>query len=359
MRILQLAPVWETVPPPAYGGTESVISVLTEELVRRGHDVLLCASGDSQTSARLFSVVPESLRRAGLTDSALQFAIVHVAQSLGLADEYDIVHNHSGPPSELAMAHCHMLKVPMLTTMHNLLTEETGNIWRHYSGWYNAISETQVATLPSLPRARFGGVVHNAIDVESFPFEAQKSDYALFMGRIGPEKAPHLAIEASLQAGIRIVVAGKISTPDEEDYFNQQVAPLLEREHVSYYGEANAAQKRELFAGARALLMPLQWEEPFGLVMAEAMACGTPVIAFDRGAAGELVLPGETGFLVQDVEEMADALRHAGELDPYRCRSHVEEHFAPGAMTDRYLEVYQQMLKQPEADDDLAPLATV
>ncbi|HEX5369234.1 MAG TPA: glycosyltransferase family 4 protein [Dehalococcoidia bacterium] len=359
MRILQLAPVWETVPPPAYGGTESVISVLTEELVRRGHDVLLCASGDSQTSARLFSVVPESLRRAGLTASALQFAIVHVAQSLAQAKDFDIVHNHSGPPSELAMAHCEMLSAPMLTTMHNLLTEETGNIWRHYSGWYNSISETQVATLPALPRARFAGVVHNAIDVESFPFEKQKSDYALFMGRISAEKAPHLAIEAALQANSRIVIAGKISTPDEEEYFNDWIAPLIDNERVRFFGEASAAEKRELFADARALLMPLQWEEPFGLVMVEAMACGTPVIAFDRGAAREIIVDGQTGFLVEGVDAMANALSQVGEIDPRCCRDHVEGRFTPGPMTDRYLEVYQQMLRQSEADDDLAPVATV
>jgi glycosyltransferase involved in cell wall biosynthesis len=347
MRIVQLAPVWETVPPPGYGGTEAVVSVLTEELVRRGHEVLLCASGDSKTSAELFSVVPESLRRAGLTNHPAQYAAVHVAASLKQAEGFDIIHNHNGPPFDLAMAMSCLTPTPMLTTLHNQPFEDTCFTWDQYRLWYNTISRQQALTVSALPCARFAGAVHNGIDVPSFPFSADKDDYAFFMARISPEKAPHLAIEAALKAGSRIVLAGKISTSDEHEYFEAKVRPLLALSGVDYVGEADYMLKRELYANARVQLVPLLWDEPFGLVMIEAMACGTPVIAFNRGAASELIADGVTGFLVDDVDAMARALEFLGEIQPERCRAHVESNFSAQALADNYLAVYEKILSEP------------
>ncbi len=344
MRILQLAPVWETVPPPAYGGTEAVVSVLTEELVRRGHEVLLCASGDSHTSAKMFSVVPRSLRQAGLADKAVQYAAVHVAMSLGLAQDFDIVHNHNGPPLDLGMAMSSATDTPMLTTLHNLSVGETKFIWDNYLGWYNTISDQQSRSIDALPGARYAGRVHNGIDVTSFPFLEEKDDYAFFLARMTPDKAPHLAIEAAQAAGWRIVLAGKISTPDEQEYFDTIVRPLLKLPGVDYVGEADAIHKRELFSHAAVQLVPLQWEEPFGLVMVEAMACGTPVIAFNRGAASEIVIEGVNGYLVNDVKEMVHALDHIGAIDPRDCRAHVEANFSAQALADNYLAVYEKIL---------------
>jgi glycosyltransferase involved in cell wall biosynthesis len=344
MKILQLAPVWETVPPPGYGGTETIISVLTEELVRRGHEVLLCASGDSVTSARLFCVVPESLRVAGLTANPVQYAAMHVAASLSFAGEFDVVHNHNGPPSDLGMAGSASIETPMLTTLHNMPAKDTRFIWDHYRGWYNTISDQQTNVIEPLPNARFAGRVHNGIDVDSFPFQAEKQDYAFFMARMSPEKAPHLAIEAALAAGSRIVLAGKISTEDEHEYFEAKVRPLLSLPGVDYVGEADGNHKRELYRNARVQLVPLLWEEPFGLVMVEAMACGTPVIAFKRGAAPELVIDGVTGALVDDVAGMARALDSISSIDPMRCRAHVEAHFSAQALADNYLAVYEKIL---------------
>jgi glycosyltransferase involved in cell wall biosynthesis len=343
MRILQLAPVWETVPPPGYGGTEAVISVLTEELVRLGHDVQLCASGDSTTSARLFSVVPRSLRVAGLTDDAVQYAASHVAASIDLADGFDLVHNHNGPPFDLAMACANLTSTPMLTTLHNQPAGDTKFIWSRYEGWYNTISDQQTRSIEPLPRARFAGRVHNGIDVDSFPFQPEKDDYAFFMARMTPEKAPHLAIEAALKAGTRIVLAGKISTRDEHEYFEARVRPLLTLPGVDYVGEADFAHKRELYARARVQLVPLQWEEPFGLVIIEAMACGTPVIAFCRGAAPELVVHGVTGYLVDGPEEMARAIESVDAIDPQRCRSHVEANFSAQSLANNYLAIYEMI----------------
>jgi len=344
MRILQLAPVWETVPPPAYGGTESVVSALTEQLVSRGHEVRLCASGDSITAAELFSVVPKSLRLAGLTDCALQYAAVHTVRSLAEAGDFDIVHNHNGPPLDFAMAMSSIVPVPMLTTVHNMPEPRHELIWQSYEGWYNTISRRQAEVLPILPRAKFAGVVYNAIEVETFPFRARKGDYVLFLGRLSAEKAPHLAIEAARRAGRRIVLAGKVGTAAEAEYFEAKVAPLLRLPGVEYVGEADAATKRELFAGARALLLPILWEEPFGLVMVEAMACGTPVVAFRRGAAPEIVVDGETGFLVDDLAGMTAALDKLDAIDHHRCRALVEERFSPATLANRYLAIYGTIL---------------
>jgi glycosyltransferase involved in cell wall biosynthesis len=343
VRVLQLAPIWETVPPPGYGGTESVISVLTEELVARGHDVVLAASGDSVTSAELLAVQPVSLRPAGLAAESLQYSLVHVAKALREAGSFDIVHNHSGPPFELGMAMSHLVDTPFLTTLHNHPSEESRFIWSNYEGWYNTISTRQAECIEPLPKARFAGVAHNAIDVESFPFCEHTQDYALFLGRFIDYKGPHLAIEAAERAGLPIVLAGKIALPEEQEYFDRCIRPRLRPGHVEYVGEAGALEKRRLLANARAMLMPLLWDEPFGLVMTEAMACGTPVIAFRRGAAPELVLDGVTGFLVDDTDEMTAAIECLDSIDPLACRAHVEQHFSPAALADRYLALYSRI----------------
>jgi glycosyltransferase involved in cell wall biosynthesis len=347
VRVLQLAPLWETVPPPAYGGTEAVVHCLIQELLKRGVNVTLCASGDSLTDANFFSVFPRSLRAAGLTDRPWQYSLMHAVLSLKEAADgsYDLIHNHNGPPSELGMALSHLVDVPMLTTLHNNLTKEDEFIWSNYRGWYNTISRAQFECLPCLPQARFAGVVHNSIDVDSFPFETQKDDYALFLGRFAPEKAPHLAIEAARLAGIRLVLAGKVGMPEEREYFEALVKPHIDGRDVQFLGEADGATKRELYRRARCVLVPIQWEEPFGLVMIEAMACGTPPIAIARGAAREIIDHGRTGFLVSDVAEMARAIDDVDTIDAFTCRAYVEERFGPAALADRYLDIYKRMLQ--------------
>ena len=352
MKILQVAPIWETVPPPAYGGTETVVSVLTEELVRRGHEVTLCASGDSITTAALFSVFPRSLRLAGLQDEALQYALVHTASALRLASDFDVVHVHNGPPAELGMALSHLVETPMLVTLHNMPAEDGRFIWSNYRGWYNAISRTQAKALPPLPSAHFAGAVYNGIDVDSFPYCTDKEDYFLFIGRITEDKAPHVAVEAARRAGVRLIIAGKIGLESERRYFKDVLAPLLDGRQFRFLGEADAAEKRRLFAGARALLMPLQWDEPFGLVMIEAMACGTPVIAFERGAASEIIADGRTGFLVRDESQMAEAIGRVPSLSPAACRRNVEERFSPAALAGAYLGIYERIARVKEPLDE-------
>jgi glycosyltransferase involved in cell wall biosynthesis len=342
MKILQVAPLWETVPPPAYGGTEAVVHALVESLVARGHDVTLWASGDSITSARLRWSYPRSLRTADDLADRSPHDWLHIARALADAATggYDLVHNHAG---ELALAFLRLVDVPVLTTMHCNPTPDTLPIWHEAPGWYNTISRAQYELQPQPRGPRYGGHVYNGIDTASFPYREDKDDFLLFLSRMAEEKAPHLAVVAARRLGRRLVLAGKVDWRDRP-YFERVMVPLIDGDQVVFTGEANARRKRELFSAARALLLPLQWDEPFGLVIVEAMACGTPVIAFARGAAPELIEDGVTGFLVKDVDGMVAAVRRLGEIDPARCRLHVQVNFDTAVMTDNYLQLYERVL---------------
>ena len=340
MRILQIAPLWERVPPPAYGGTELIVSLLTDGLVRLGHQVTLWASGDSITLAELRSVYPRSLRTADDLADRIAYEWVHVAAALQDARGFDLVHSHAG---ELAVAMAGLVDVPLLTTMHGQMTPSASFVWQRYQGYYNTISENQHRTFPPLPAAHYGGVVYNAIDVKLYPFSPDKDDYLLCLGRLSPEKGTHLAIQVAKRLGKRLIIAGKVDRVDA-DYFRSQVEPDIDGSLIQFYGETDEALKRQLYARARCLLVPICWDEPFGLVMPEAMACGTPVVAFARGAAPEIVVDGETGFLVEDVDSMAEAVTRLDSIDPSRCRQHVERHFDVPVMVAAYLRLYEAIL---------------
>lgn len=335
MRIAIASPTWERVPPPAYGGIEAVVSLLVEGLVSRGHDVTLYATGDSITSARLRSVSPLPLRAANLVDP-LASQLVYAAAVLGEAHRYDLIHNHCG---ELLMAFSRLTSVPMLTTVHGPMSSESQVIWDNYSGRFNTISHASKAGFPS---RGYLGVVYNGIDVESFPFSEQKDDYLLFLGRVSEEKGTHLAIQVARALRQRLIIAGKVDRVDQK-YFETAVAPLLSGPEISFFGEADAAQKRELLVHARCLLHPVTWPEPFGLVMAEAMACGTPVIAFRRGSIPEVISDGETGYVVDTLDEMIDAVGKLRALDPRRCRAHVAGRFSAEQMVLGYERLYQNL----------------
>ncbi len=340
MRIAQISPLWESVPPPAYGGTEAVVHLLTDELVKRGHQVTLFASGDSTTSARLQSVYPRSLRTAPFVAHASPYEWVHVASALERAEEFDIIHNHDG---ELPMAMSGMVNTPMLTTMHCIIAPDTKIVWDSYRGYFNTISWAERRTMPRIRNHRFVGVVYNGIDVGSFPFRRDKEDHLLCLGRIAPEKGTHLAIEVARRLGKKLILAGKVDRVDRE-YFASEVKPRIDGKLIHFFGEANAHQKRELYANASCVLEPIVWEEPFGLVTVEAMACGTPVISFNRGAAPELIVDGETGFLVNDVDAMVEAVSRLDKIDPQTCRRHVADHFDVPRMVDGYLAAYGMVL---------------
>jgi len=342
MRILQIAPLWERVPPPAYGGTESVVHLLVEELVRMGHQVTLCASGDSQTSALLRAHYPRSLRAADDIQAKSYYVLQHAVLSLRDAHKYDIIHNHAG--EEVMALSILVPDAPMLTTMHCMITPDTQHIWDDYRGCYNTISAAQRRSLPPTRNGRFAGAVHNAIDVPSFPFQEEKGDYLLYLSRMSPDKGPEIAVEVARRTGKTLIMAGKVG-PADRDYFRTIVAPLIDGERVRFVGEADSRMKRDLYRQAAALLMPIQWEEPFGLVFAEAQACGTPVITFRRGAAPEIVLHGETGFVVETTDEMVEAVGRVKEIHPRSCRENVERRFDAPIMAANYAAVYRRMLE--------------
>jgi glycosyltransferase involved in cell wall biosynthesis len=337
MRIAIISPLDIRVPPVGYGGTELVVSLLTEELVQRGHDVTLFASGDSITKAKLKSVYPEFLRGSAKNGELLN--LLNVTSCLEQADKFDVIHNHLLVEG---MAIAGLVNTPMLTTLHGNIEGDWRLLFERYAGYYNTISRACKARLPE--KERFVGVVYNAIDVPSYPFNASKREpHLLFLSRISLEKGTHLAIEVAKRSGQRLTIAGNVDTTDEE-YFKTAVLPHVDGDRIKYIGEADYESKRELLAGAYCLLAPITWPEPFGLFMIEAMACGTPVIALHRGAAPEVVRDRETGFVVDNLEEMVQAVQLVAEIDPFRCREHVERHFSVSRMVDDYLRAYTSML---------------
>ena len=341
MRIAQLAPTYESVPPAAYGGTELVVHLITEELVRRGHDVTLFASGDSQTSARLRSVTPAPFRYGDVVDGVrhaeyLQLANAQACFLDAAAGEYDIVHNHAGIEGLVLAA---TSRTPVLTTNHNPFVSQTRQIWDAYPWAHHAVSAASAATFPSrgaLPP------IHHGIDVASFSFGERPEGYLLFLGRFMPDKGAVRAIEAARLAGRRLILAGKVDAADA-DHFATRIQPAVDGDRIRYVGEADAIAKRRLLAGADALLFPIEWDEPFGLVMIEALASGTPVVGFRRASVPEIVEDGLTGFVVDDVAAMAAAFERLEGIDRRHCRSEAERRFSVARMVDDYLGYYEMV----------------
>jgi glycosyltransferase involved in cell wall biosynthesis len=343
MRIAQLAPTYERVPPAAYGGTEHIVHLLTEELVRRGHDVTLYASGDSLTAATLRSVTPQPVRYGDWTDGLkhaeyLQLANAQACFLDAAAGEFDIVHNHAGIEGLVLAVSS---RTPVLTTNHNPFADEVRSIWDAYPWAHHAISSASAATFPSrgaLPP------IHHGIDVASFAFGEHPAGYLVFLGRFSPEKGAARAIAAARAAGRPLVLAGKVDTADAA-HFAADIKPHIDGDRVRYVGEADFEAKSRLLAGADALLFPIDWSEPFGLVMIEALASGTPVIGLRRASVPEVVEHGVTGFVVDDVEAMVNAIGRIGEIDRRTCRREAERRFSVGRMVDDYERHYEMVLE--------------
>jgi glycosyltransferase involved in cell wall biosynthesis len=351
MRIAQIAPLWERVPPPAYGGIELVVGLLTDELVRRGHEVTLFASGDSISLAELVSVHPRALR---LDPNVKEFCIYEMLQLAWVyeqAAEFDIIHSHMGYG---ALSYANLVKTPTVHTLHGIFTPDNEKIFKYAKNKpYVSISHAQ-------REARLGlnyiATVYNGIDGSSYKFYPQPDEppYLAFLGRFSPEKGPHLAIAIAKQAGWHLKMAGKVDIVDVE-YFEQEIKPQIDGKQIEYLGEANHAQKNALMGGAVATLFPITWREPFGLVMVESMAAGTPVIAMNLGSTLEVIAHGKTGFICNNIQECINAIPKVIELDRYDCREYVNSRFSVKQMTDGYEDVYQQILKNRFAQNGYIP----
>jgi glycosyltransferase involved in cell wall biosynthesis len=339
MRIAQVSPLIERVPPKYYGGIERIVSYLTEELVSGGHDVTLFASGDSQTSARLVSVVNEAVRLGNLGDP-LAYHLLMLEELAKREHEFDIVHCH------LSFEHfalARRLQIPTVTTQHGRL-DLTGTqaVFREFSDMpVVSISNDQRKPIPD---ANWVGTVYNALPDDLFTFNNTPANYLAFLGRASPEKGLHTAIEIAAAVGLDIKIASKVDRADQE-YFDNRIKPLIKKPAVEFLGEISESAKNELLGNAIAMLFPIDWPEPFGLVMIEAMACGTPVIAFPRGAVPEVIDDGETGFLVKDAQSAIAAIGKINTISRRHCRDVFEQRFTVRTMTDDYLDVYQTVME--------------
>jgi glycosyltransferase involved in cell wall biosynthesis len=340
LRVAMLAPPWISVPPPGYGGVESVISVLTEALVRRGAEVTLFCAPGSRSSARVVTLLdaahPEEIERSLYEGDhvARAFEEIDVAVDDGC---FDVLHDHCG---FTALAMADRLATPSVHTLHGQFTPGTAAFYARH-GHKAALVGISQAQLASAPRGlRVIDVIPNPIDVRSWPLREHKDDYLLWIGRMTAEKGPHRAIAAARSAGVPLVMAGVIQ-PGQQAYFDREVAPHIDGERVRFLGEVGGSVKHSLFAGARALLMPIRWQEPFGMVMVEALVCGTPVIAFREGAASELVVHGKTGFLVADEQDMAAAVKDLPRIAARDCRAWVAEHCDVDVVAAAYESTYR------------------
>lgn len=332
-----VAPPWYEVPPDRYGGIEWVCSWLTDGLIERGHEVFLIGAGRDLTKAKFFSTydVPPTHLLGNVLPEA-----VHSARAYGhLGDlDVDIVHDHSflGPMTAGARS------VPTILTVH---TPAEGDLAEYYGSFGSrfrlvAISERQRRLSPELP---WFATVRNGIPVADYPFIEEKEDFVLFVGRMSPDKAPHLAIQAAREAGLPLIIAAKCTEVHEFEYFEAFVKPVLGHD-VNYIGEADTITKKDLLGRARALVCPMQWEEPFGIVMVEALSCGTPVVAFPRGAVPEIVEHGVSGIICLDASELPAAIHATANLDPHDCRKRAETLFDTAPMIAGYESVYQRAL---------------
>jgi glycosyltransferase involved in cell wall biosynthesis len=345
MKIAMLAPPWIEIPPPGYGGIEQVVALLAAELTGRGNEVTLFAAPGTQSLARVLSPLE------GTHPDEIQMAVYeadHVASAFDRMDEteppFDVLHDHTG---FTAFAFADRIATPMVHTLHGPFTEETSAFYARHGHKAKAVALSRYQAEQAPDTLDIVAVIGNPIVVGDFPFRDDKDDYLLWIGRLNDDKGPQRAIAAAREAGAPLVVAGPVQ-PGQQEFFEAEVEPHIDGDGVRYIGEVGD-EKGDLYAGARGLLMPIRWPEPFGLVMTEAMACGTPVIAFPEGSASELVLDGETGFVVDDEHAMAEAIRRLDEIDPARCRSSAEERFDVAPVSEAYERAYELVAQRPSS----------
>jgi glycosyltransferase involved in cell wall biosynthesis len=341
MRIAQVSPLYESVPPRLYGGTERVVSWLTEELLRQGHEVTLFASGDSLTNARLIAVCPQALRLDPDCIDPLAHHIQMGEQVLQHKDEFDIIHFHI---DYLHFSMSRREELPQITTLHGRLDiPDLVPLYREFSDMpVVSISDAQRAPLPWI---NWQGTVHHGMPEDRFKPYLESGKYLAVLGRVSPEKGVDSAIEIALRAEMPLKIAAKIDKADR-DYFESRIKPMLKHELIEFVGEIGDLEKNEFLGNAAALLFPINWSEPFGIVLIEAMACGLPVIAYPLGSVPEIIEDGISGFLVQNIDEAANAAKKISGFDRQKCRKAFERRFSDRRMAHDYLTIYERIVKR-------------
>ena len=344
MRIAQVSPLYEAVPPRLYGGTERVVSFLTEELVAMGHDVTLFASGDSRTTAKLEPMCEEALRLDPNIRDRMAPHMMMMEAIRDRVDEFDIIHFHN---DYLPFSLFSRQPTPFVTTIHGRLDlPEFVDIYGSFPKVpLVSISDSQRAPVPNVNWVR---TVHHGLPTNILTPRPVKQDYLAVLGRVSPEKGVDKAIHIAGKAGLRVKIAAKVDAADQE-YFDTVVKPLTKLPHVEFIGEINEMQKPDFLSAAHALIFPIDWPEPFGLVMIEAMACGTPVITYERGSVPEVIEDGLTGFITRDEADAVRAVNRIGELDRAKVRARFEERFSARRMAEDYISVYEELAARPRA----------
>lgn len=338
MHIAQLAPLIESVPPKNYGGTERIVHYLTEELIRQGHEVTVFASGDSETTASLVSVCQKSLRLDKTVTMQEAYLFQSLERAFRMASKFDVFHSHLDFYPFPWARRCN---VPMMTTLHGRMD------FPELLPLYALYKEQPLVSISNsqrkpLPYANWIGTVHHGLPRNLYKYEQGKGDYLAFLGRISVEKCADHAIEIAKRTGMPLKIAAKID-PSDREYYKEKIEPLLDHPLVEFVGEITDAEKQEFLSNAHALVAPFDWPEPFGLVFIEALACGTPVLAYNRGSVPEIIEHGKTGFICENIDEMAEAVPHIRNLSRAVCRESFEEYFTVERMAKDYLYLYEKM----------------
>jgi glycosyltransferase involved in cell wall biosynthesis len=340
MKIAQVAPLYESVPPKLYGGTERVVSFLTEELVRQGHDVTLFASGDSKTAAKLESICAQSLRLDGHCIDSMAHHVLLIERVAQRAKDFDVLHFHI---DYLHYPVSRRVGATQVTTLHGRLDiPDLALLYQEFADMpVVSISDDQRKPLPG---ANWQATIYHGLPRDLYPLQSSRGDYLAFLGRISREKRVDRAIEIAGRSGMKLKIAAKVDRADEE-YYQTQIKPLLDQPHVEFIGEINEQGKADFLGRARALVFPIDWPEPFGLVMIEAMACGTPVIAFRRGSVPEVIEEGVTGFVCENVDQAVRAVARLDDLDRQTCRRRFEERFSIERAAGDYVRLFERLTK--------------
>lgn len=349
MKILQIGPLWENIPPPKYGGTERIVHYLTEGLVKNGHEVTLYACGTSETKAKLVSIYPRPLFRDGIPWWNVMYPLLHITDAFEHEKEYDIIHMHLNQGSDfMALPLCQSFKNKVVFTLHfpyefNKTWKGNTKVFEKYHDLnYISISDTQRQGSENM---NWVDTVYNGVDIDLYTFNPTPKDYFLWLGKFNPDKGTREAVLAAKKAGVKLIVAGAVDKLEGEDYqYYLDTKKYIDGTNIRLIGEITDKEKNDLYGNAIALLNPIQWNEPFGLVMAEAMATGTPTISFSNGAAPEIIEDGISGYLVNNVDEMVTRIGDIQKINRKACRERIEIKFTIEKMVKGYEQSYKKIL---------------